>query len=53
MPVSTRRRSGLEPRIDSAHGFQIGCHCGVDEDALEGVIEVPMVVQVLIAASGL
>ena len=38
-----------EPRVDPAHGGAVGGHRVVDEQPLERVVEVPEVVQVLMA----
>ena len=41
------RLSGLEVRPDPAHRLRIGRHREVDQDPLEGMIQIPVVVQVL------
>ena len=54
MPVITRRSSPrLQPRVDPGDGGRVRPHCGVDQQALEGVVEVPTVVQVLVVPGDL
>ena len=54
MPVSTLRTSPwLDPRVDPAHLVRVGRHRGVHEDALEGMVEIPVVVQVLVVPADL
>ena len=40
--------SRLDPRVDPAHLGRVGRDRGVHEDALEGMVEIPVVVQVLV-----
>ena len=45
--------AGLNVRVDPAHRVGVGRHRGVEQDALEGVVEVPVVVHVLVVPPNL